>query len=297
MIRTISLPQPFLPRATLGPLMRGRGDPTMKMDEHSCVRATRTPDGPVTVSMVFEPGRATCEAWGDGSQWALENVPSLLGINDLPGLFAPTDPPLRDLNRRFSGLRLGASLGIVEVMIPTIIEQKVTGKQARHSYARMVQAYGARAPGPFELTLPPHPDVLAGLAYYDYHRFGIEKRRADVVRNVAAEHTSLEALITHEVTALSRRLQAIKGVGQWTSAETIRLALGDPDAVSIGDFHLPNMVAWALAGEPRADDRRMLELLAPYEGQRARAVRLIELSGIKPPAFSNRREINAIEKI
>ena len=297
MIRTIPLPQPFLPRATLGPLMRGRGDPTMKMDARSCVRATRTPEGPATVSMVFEPGGATCEAWGDGSQWLLQNVPSLLGINDQPGLFAPTDQPLRDLNLRFAGLRLGASMGVVEVMIPTIIEQKVTGKQARRSYARLAQTYGEKAPGPFDLTLPPHPDVLAGLAYYDFHRLGVEKRRADVVRAVAADHTRLDALVTQEPKVVSRRLQAISGVGPWTSAETIRLALGDPDAVSIGDFHLPSIVAWALAGEARADDRRMLELLAPYEGQRARVARLIELSGIKPPAFSHRRPVNAIEKI
>ncbi len=65
-------------------------------------------------------------------------------------------------------------------------------------------------------------------------------------------------------------------------------ALGDPDAVSVGDFHLKNLVSWALAGEPRGTDDRMLELLAPYEGRRAHVVRLLELSGLRPPSYGPR---------
>ena len=60
------------------------------------------------------------------------------------------------------------------------------------------------------------------------------------------------------------------------------------DADGVGDAHLPDMVAWALAGEPRADDARMLELLEPYRGQRARVVRLLEAAGIKIPRFGPR---------
>jgi 3-methyladenine DNA glycosylase/8-oxoguanine DNA glycosylase len=74
-------------------------------------------------------------------------------------------------------------------------------------------------------------------------------------------------------------------------------ALGDPDAVSVGDFHLPNVVAYALAGEPRANDGRMLELLEPWRGHRARVVRLLEASGIEPPRYGPRlssRDISAI---
>jgi 3-methyladenine DNA glycosylase/8-oxoguanine DNA glycosylase len=55
--------------------------------------------------------------------------------------------------------------------------------------------------------------------------------------------------------------------------------LGDPDAVPVGDLHLPRLVARALAGERDADDRRMLELLAPYGGHRFRLVRLLLAEG------------------
>ena len=81
------------------------------------------------------------------------------------------------------------------------------------------------------------------------------------------------------------RLLAVPGIGPWTAAEVAVRALGDDDAVSVGDFHIPNLVAWVLAGEPRADDARMLELLEPYRGRRALVIRLLELSGWSRPAL------------
>jgi 3-methyladenine DNA glycosylase/8-oxoguanine DNA glycosylase len=68
-------------------------------------------------------------------------------------------------------------------------------------------------------------------------------------------------------------------------------ALGHPDAVAVGDYHLKNVVAFNLAGAPRGSDERMLELLAPYAGQRGRVVRLLLLGGRMPPAFGPRRRI------
>jgi 3-methyladenine DNA glycosylase/8-oxoguanine DNA glycosylase len=93
------------------------------------------------------------------------------------------------------------------------------------------------------------------------------------------------------------RLRSIPGVGPWTAAETARSAFGDPDAVSVGDFHLKNVVCWALAREPRGTDERMLELLEPYAGQRARVARLIEMSGIQPPKYGPRMTVSSIAEL
>jgi 3-methyladenine DNA glycosylase/8-oxoguanine DNA glycosylase len=117
---------------------------------------------------------------------------------------------------------------------------------------------------------------------------GLERRRAEVIRRVGARAAWLEAAVALPPVEAAARLMVVSGVGPWTAAETVRAALGDPDAVSVGDFHIPHTVSWALAGEARADDARMLELLEPYRGQRARVVRLLELAGITAPRYGPR---------
>ncbi len=138
------------------------------------------------------------------------------------------------------------------------------------------------------LRLGPSPESLAALPYYAYHPFGVERRRADLIRRVAAKAAWFEAIIELPLPDAYARLTAVPGIGPWTAAEVGIRALGDEDAVSVGDFHLPNLVAFALAGEPRGDDARMLELLEPYRGQRALVIRLLESSGIRAPRYGPR---------
>ncbi len=57
------------------------------------------------------------------------------------------------------------------------------------------------------------------------------------------------------------------------------------------------MVAWALAGEARGTDERMLELLEPYRGQRGRVLRLLELAGVRAPRYGPRMAPRRIERL
>jgi 3-methyladenine DNA glycosylase/8-oxoguanine DNA glycosylase len=94
-----------------------------------------------------------------------------------------------------------------------------------------------------------------------------------------------------EPEAESRRLmQTVSGVGPWTAAEAAQRALGDPDAVSFGDYHLAAIVGWALVGE-RIDDDALAELLEPWAGHRQRIVRLVLASGVMPPRHGPRMTI------
>jgi 3-methyladenine DNA glycosylase/8-oxoguanine DNA glycosylase len=172
---------------------------------------------------------------------------------------------------------------VLDALVPAILEQKVIGLEARRSFAGLLCRFGEPAPGPAPLRLPPAPEVLARIPSWDFHRLGVERKRADTIRRAAAAATRLEEAVELGTDELRRRLLAIPGVGPWTAAEVCRLALGDADAVSVGDYHLPNSVAWALASEPRADDDRMLELLAPFAPHRGRVVRLIELGAPAAP--------------
>jgi 3-methyladenine DNA glycosylase/8-oxoguanine DNA glycosylase len=193
-----------------------------------------------------------------------------------------------ELGRRHPGLRLGAGARVVEVLVPTILAQKVTATEAIRSYRRLVTRYGEDAPGPLPLRLPPDPARLAGLPYHALHPLGVERRRADTIRRVCARADRLEALAGGTADEATRVLSHLPGIGPWTTSIVRRLTFGDPDSVIVGDANLPSLVAWVLAGERRADDRRMLELLEPFRGQRGRVQRLLTLAGPRPPRHAPR---------
>ena len=297
MKRTLRPRRPLDLKLTLRPLQHGSLDPTIRVHRNEAWRATRTADGPATQHLRVLDGAVEVEAWGPGAGWLLEHAPALLGEHDDPYGFAPAHPGLRDLHRRNPGLRVGRSSAVVEAIVPTILEQKVTGTAARRSFRAIVARYGEPAPGPFELRLQPDPLVLASLPYEDFHPFGVEQKRAVTVKIACSYARRLEETVEMPTAAARRRLLALPGVGQWTAALVAAAAWGDADAVEVGDFHVPNMVAWYLAGEPRGTDERMLELLAPYSGHRARVIRLIEYSGVRAPSFGPRMPIADYAKI
>jgi len=258
--------------------------------------ATRTPGGPATLRLVPEGERCVrAQAWGEGAWVALDAAPALVGAEDdgeglsgVPGLVGA-------LARRRPGLRVGRTGAVMEALVPAILEQKVQGQTARRAFAALARAAARPAPGPDRrLLLPPEPSWLASLPSWGWHRFGVEHRRAATVREAARHCRRVEEVSTMEPPAARARLEALPGVGPWTSAVVAEVALGDPDAVRVGDFWLAHHVSWALAGEPRGTDERMLELLEPFRGQRGRVARLIVSAGPKLPRFGPRLPLRDI---
>ncbi len=276
---------------TLAPLAHGRGDPTIRLLPGTVWRATRTPRGPATIRLARSGDRIDVAAWGPGANAAVQSAPGLLGLEDEPDALVPRHRVVADLARRFRGLRLPRTGRVFEALLPAICEQKITGDEARAVFRAIVRTHGEPAPGPGGLRLPPRPEDLARLPYFAFHALGLERRRSEVMIRAARRADRLEGAPAAEAVRL---LLASPGIGPWTTAETTRVAHGDPDAVSVGDYHVPNLVAWALAGEPRADDPRMLELLEPYRGQRGRVQVLLEASGIRPPRYGPRMRTRRI---
>lgn len=310
-------------RSTLGIHRRGTADPALRFEVSGTTwRASRTPEGPVTLLIerradpdpdrdpATGPGRQghvlRVRAWGPGAAWGIGQAHALLGVDDDPGALVARHPAVRAAQLRLPGLRIGRTARVIEALVPAILEQKVTGDEARRAYRELVARFGRDAPGGFGLRLPPDPQVLAALPYHALHPAGVERRRAELIRAVCREASRLERLGAAaaapgagpaERTAAYAALQAFPGIGPWTAAEVGIRAFGDPDAVSVGDFHLPSMVSWALAGEPRGTDERMLELLEPYRGQRGRVLRLLELAGIEAPRRGPRLAARRIDRL
>jgi 3-methyladenine DNA glycosylase/8-oxoguanine DNA glycosylase len=297
-LRIVPVDGPLDLRRTLAVHQRGPGDPTMRVVAGRIVRATRTADGPATVALRLVAGGLEAEAWGPGADRVLDAVPALIGVDDdRSGFESRRHPLVAELDRHQLGIRIGRTGAVVEALVPAILEQKVTGTEAWRGLRGLVRGWGEPAPGPFGLRLLPEPSVLAAIPYHAFHPIGVERRRADLVRRVADRAARFEEILGLPRDAAYARLTALPGLGPWTAAEVMLRAAGDADAVSVGDFHLPNLVAFALAGEIRGTNERMLELLEPWRGHRARVIRLLETSGLRPPAFGPRYAPRSIATI
>jgi 3-methyladenine DNA glycosylase/8-oxoguanine DNA glycosylase len=274
---------PNLPQ-TLGHARMGSGDPCLQVVGDSVWRATRTPHGVSTQRLrVLAGGAVEVEAWGPGADWLVDRAPALCGAFDRPQSFQPEQPLLRHLMRCHPGLRIGRTEAVFETALFVTLEQRVATRDAWASWRGFIRALGEPAPGPMPgLWAPPSPERLAATPYDVLHRFGIERRRADVMRRLAVVARRLEETAALPLETAYKRLRAVPGVGPWTAARIAMIALGDPDAVAVGDLHLPHLVSWHLAGERRGSDERMLELLEPYRGHRARVIRLL-LAGARLP--------------
>ncbi|MFE6105175.1 DNA-3-methyladenine glycosylase family protein [Streptomyces laurentii] len=267
---------------TLGPLRRGPADPTFRTTPDGSVwRASRTPEGPGTLRVHADGA----EAWGPGADWLLARLPALLGAEDDPAAFVPRHKILAVTARARAGLRLTRTGLVLESLIPSVLEQKVTSTEAYASWRRLVRAFGEPAPGPVPDGMYVMPDARgwAAIPSWEWHRANVDGKRSATIVRAARVAPRLEEAAHMPPAKARTRLELIPGIGPWTSAETVQRSNGAPDEVTTGDLHLPGIVGWALAGDRAADDAAMLELLEPYAGQRHRAARLILLSGRVPP--------------
>ena len=293
---------------SLSAFRSGHRDPTCRVDRSRpggagvFHRATHTPDGPGTVRISW-PGlvdvreatsAVTVDAWGPGGDWLIERVPDMVGLAD-PGaahLENAPDAVVARAARECRTHRLGASHDLYHELIPTVIEQRIAAGEAKQQWRQLCEALSDPAPGNVDgLLLPPAPATLSKQPTWWFHPLGIERSRAETIREVARHASKYWEWVHLGPREAGRRLRLIGGVGQWTVGTVLSPALGDPDAVPVGDYHVKNVVAWALTGEPRGTDENMLQLLAPYAGDRGRVVRLLKSTVGGAPKFGPRKRI------
>lgn len=242
----------------------------------------RTPDGPGSIRIRRTREELIGEAWGEGSDWLLDRLGVIGGLEDEPEMFTTDHELVAELHRRNPGYRFGHTGLVFDSLVVAICGQKVTGKEASMAIRGLGQAFSEPAPGPAGLRLPPDPHRMGEAPYWEYHDLHLEKRRADVLRRVAEAHERIDVLSEASPDEAAATLASFSGVGEWTVAKTLEASHGDPDRVAVGDFHLKHMVVHHLTGKDRGTDEEMLELLEPFRPQRGRVTRLLGLLGHEP---------------
>lgn len=284
---TVTSRRPLDVAMSLQPLQRGKGDPCHRRTvDGSLWRTSVQGSGPVTYRLTQSDRHTVhCEAWGAGAPEFAAGLDRLVGDHDDSAGFAPEHPILAEAHRRFPHLRLGRTDRVMEALVPAILEQRVHRIAAFASWRRLVGKFGGPAPGPAPegMRLPPTAEVWRRVPSWEFHRANVDPGRARTVVRCAQFADRLEKVCTLPPEEANRRLMSIPGVGIWTAAEVSQRALGDPDALSVGDYHLAAMVGWSLLGRP-LDDPGMVDYLAPLRPHRYRAVRLLLVSGsaVKP---------------
>jgi len=271
--------------AVLGVHRRGAGDPTYRvLGDGSHARAIRTPIGPA--SFAVQPldgnGEVHARAWGPGADWVLDALPMMLGADDDVSGFDPQHPVLAAAWRRQRHWRLGRTGLVMESLVPTIIEQKVTGQEAFRAFRTLVRRYGEPAPGPLDLQLQPTPEQLRAIPSWEWLRLPVDGGRSRPLLAAARVASALERAGGESPAEFDRRIRTLPGIGIWSSAEVRATALGDADAVSFGDYHVAKDVGWALTGAA-IDDDALAELLEPYRPHRHRVQQLVAAGGNGKP--------------
>ena len=287
--RTVTFPSAVSPGNTLFPLRRGPGDPCFQVDPDGAIwRTSLLRSGSVTARISRAAANAVdCTAWGSGEDEFLDALPAMLGAQDDQSGFEPLDPIVAEAYRRVPHLRLGRTDQVLEALIPAVLEQRVPGKDAFRAWRLLVTEFGTPAPGPApqRMRVPPPAEVWRRIPSWEFHRANVDPGRARTVVGCAQRASSLERLTSWPAEKARAALTSLPGVGIWTAAETAQRAFGDPDALSVGDYHIPKMIGWTLLGRP-IDDDEMVELLEPMRPHRHRVVRLLEASGL---AYEPRR--------
>ncbi len=272
----------------LGGLRRGAGDPTYLTDaRHTVWKTFRTPDGPATLAVrpLDSAGEVRASAWGPGAEWVLDGLPTLLGAEDDPSDFTVHHEALEAPARLFAAWRVPRTRLVMESLVPAVIEQKVTGKEAFRAQRLLVRDHGEPAPGPagaLGMRVFPSVEAMRRVPSWRWLQYGVDHSRSTALQRVLQVAPALERLVEVSHAEADRRLRTIPGIGVWTSAEVRGRALGDPDAVSFGDYHVAKDIGWALTGTP-VDDDGLAVLLEPYAGHRLRVQVLVGLAGLRRP--------------
>lgn len=267
----------------------GALDPTLRLDERQVLRACHTPAGPGTLRLRWDGTTVLADAWGPGAGWLVSRAPAISGAQDEPTALVAREPWLEQIVRTHEHVALGRAPRLFDTLVAYVLQQRVPFIEAAASWRRLVEQHGHGAPGPHGLRLPLTPQQWKGLSSAVLASFDVDRQRGAIVHEVALHARKIDALDEAPLSDARALLPKLRGIGPWTQGIVLGVGRGDPDAVPVGDFAMPSLVTRAFTGQPRGDDRQMLQLLEPYRGQRFRVMRLLFAAGYRRQRLGPRR--------
>ncbi|WP_022909091.1 MULTISPECIES: DNA-3-methyladenine glycosylase family protein [Aestuariimicrobium] len=276
---------------------RGHGDPTHRHRHGTWWRASTTPEGPALTEFTARGEDVDVRAWGPGAGWALASAPRLLGSDDRLDVIAEDHPlrthPVVGPLARAHLQPIGRSELVAESLAPTVIEQKVTGAEAFAALRTLIRQYGTAVTWVDQghpaagMVCPPSAEQWVAIPSWAFVLAGVDPRRARTLVAALARVPALQRILDRQGyddavaagEALAVALQSLPGIGPWTAARVRQAAVGDPDAWSVDDYHVPGAISHALTGtrsslEP-GDSRHATVLLVPFRGHRYRVELLL----------------------
>ena len=152
-------------------------------------------------------------------------------------------------------------------LVHIILEQQVSLASARAAYDRLLAA-----------TDPLTPDAFLRLTDAELLAIGFSRQKARYGRALAAAlldgSLDLDAFPALDDDAVQASLEAIPGIGPWTSTIYLLMVLGRPDVWPVGDMALSTAVAEASGLPERPGPERLLLLGEAWRPWRSVAARL-----------------------
>jgi 3-methyladenine DNA glycosylase/8-oxoguanine DNA glycosylase len=273
--------QPFDLHATFDMQLLGKFDPTGSRGEHSLRKIHLDGQGKLVVWRFTQTDTALeIETQGDDGR-LLAVMTRQFPLTDGVEAFAPEHPLLRRLHKGCRGMRFIRMPWPFEIAAGAVLQQRVRWQTAYTDFKRVALRWGAQTGAGCAF---PTSAQLAAVPLARLEAIGLDPKRARALHLLAcadARHAFLHPRA--DPVHVNSRLLQIHGIGPWTAALVSGVAYGNPDAVPIGDLHIPSLVTSALAGEAEGTDERMLELLAPYAGHRFRVIRLLRWAARRVP--------------
>jgi len=159
------------------------------------------------------------------------------------------DPVMKDLTRRFNGLKSPTTPTLYEALVDSIIEQQISLKVAQGLQVRLVKKTGKRLElGPDVYYCYPTPGALAAAPESLFRDCGMTRRKGEYIKELSGAIVSgdldLDKFRDYNDTGrIIREMMEIRGIGKWTAELAIIRGIHKLDAFPADDVGLQRILS------------------------------------------------------